>query len=173
MNTPMHLKYSESHEWVKLETDGTATIGITFHAQEQLGDIVFVQNPDVGRILKQGDECGVIESVKAAADLYSPLSGECRGEFGSRYRPTKVNEDPYALVVQLKPAIRELADLLDAGRMRRWPRLTRNSAPVTHCPEPPSDCFDMPLSRTRGDIREMLAAIGGFGRALFDEIQSR
>jgi glycine cleavage system H protein len=118
MNTPSQLKYSESHEWVKLEADGTATIGITFHAQEQLGDIVFVQNPDVGRILKQGDECGVIESVKAAADLYSPLSGEViAANSDLDTAPQKVNEDAYAAwLYKLKPAnLAELADLLDAA----------------------------------------------------------
>ena len=118
MSTPANLKYSESHEWVRVEADGTATIGITFHAQEQLGDIVFVQNPDVGRLLKQGEECGVIESVKAAADIYSPLSGEviaANAELDAA--PQKINEDAYdAWLFKLKladPA--ELTKLLDAG----------------------------------------------------------
>ena len=97
MSTPADLKYSQSHEWVRMEPDGTATIGITFHAQEQLGDIVFVQYPDVGRKLAQGEECGVIESVKAAADIYSPLSGEVvavNDQLDSA--PQSINEDPYA-----------------------------------------------------------------------------
>jgi glycine cleavage system H protein len=76
MTTPENLKYTRSHEWVKSETDGTVTVGITFHAQEQLGDVVFIQNPEVGRKVKQGEECAVIESVKAAADIYAPVSGE-------------------------------------------------------------------------------------------------
>ena len=76
MSTPENLKYTSSHEWVRREADGTVTVGITHHAQEQLGDVVFVENPEPGRKLKQGEECGVIESVKAAADIYAPLSGE-------------------------------------------------------------------------------------------------
>jgi glycine cleavage system H protein len=75
MTTPKDLKYTKSHEWVKAEPDGTVTVGITFHAQEQLGDIVFVQHPDVGRKLKQGEECAVIESVKAAGELKAPVAG--------------------------------------------------------------------------------------------------
>ena len=76
MSIPNDLKYTKSHEWVRLENDGTATVGITQHAQELLGDMVFVETPDVGRKLKQGEECAVVESVKAAADVYSPISGE-------------------------------------------------------------------------------------------------
>lgn len=96
MSTPADLKYSKSHEWVRIEADGTATIGITFHAQEQLGDIVFVQYPDVGRVLKQGEECGVIESVKAAADLYSPLSGEVTAVNETLdTAPQSINDEPY------------------------------------------------------------------------------
>ncbi len=118
MNTPASLKYSKSHEWVRTEPDGTATIGITFHAQEQLGDIVFVQHPDVGRVLKQDEECGVIESVKAAADIYSPLSGEVIATNADLdAAPQKVNEDAYgAWLFKLKlsdPA--ELAGLMDAA----------------------------------------------------------
>ena len=118
MSTPTDLKYSESHEWVRLEPDGTATIGITFHAQEQLGDIVFVQNPDVGRVLAKGAECGVIESVKAAADIYSPLSGTviaANAELDGA--PQKINEDAYgAWLFKLTPADpSELAQLLDAA----------------------------------------------------------
>jgi glycine cleavage system H protein len=118
MSTPTDLRYSETHEWVRIEPDGTATIGITFHAQEQLGDIVFVQCPDVGRSLKRGEECGVIESVKAAADLYSPLSGEviaANPELDAA--PQKVNEDAYgAWLYKLRPAdTAELSQLLDAS----------------------------------------------------------
>ncbi|RPI45439.1 MAG: glycine cleavage system protein GcvH [Betaproteobacteria bacterium] len=118
MTTPADLKYSQSHEWVRLESDGTATIGITFHAQEQLGDVVFVQNPDVGRKLAQGEECGVIESVKAAADIYSPLSGEVvAANSALETAPQNINEEPYsAWLFKLKlsdPG--ELAGLLDAA----------------------------------------------------------
>jgi glycine cleavage system H protein len=70
------LKYTDDHEWLRLEADGTLTIGITTHAQEQLGDIVFVKLPDVGRSIKAGEEAVVIESVKAAADIKMPVSGE-------------------------------------------------------------------------------------------------
>ncbi len=76
MSTQNNLKYTKSHEWVRLEDDGTTTIGITQHAQELLGDMVFVETPEVGRKLKRGEECAVVESVKAAADVYAPIAGE-------------------------------------------------------------------------------------------------
>lgn len=76
MNTPTHLKYAASHEWSKTESDGTITVGITDHAQEALGDIVFIELPAIGRMLKAGEECAVVESVKAASDIYAPISGE-------------------------------------------------------------------------------------------------
>jgi glycine cleavage system H protein len=118
MSTPVDLKYSKSHEWVRVEPDGTATIGITFHAQEQLGDIVFVQNPDVGRSLAQGEECGVIESVKAAADIYSPLSGVViAANTDLDTAPQGINENAYAAwLFKLKLAnAAELSELLDAA----------------------------------------------------------
>ncbi len=116
--TPAQLKYTQSHEWVRIEDDGTASIGITFHAQEQLGDIVFVQYPELGRSLAQGDECGVIESVKAAADLYSPLSGEVVAiKEQLETAPQGINEDAYAAwIFRLRlsdPS--EAAGLLDAA----------------------------------------------------------
>lgn len=73
---PSDLKYAKSHEWVRLEADGTATVGITDHAQEALGDLVFVETPDVGSSVSAGDACAVVESVKAASDVYAPVSGE-------------------------------------------------------------------------------------------------
>lgn len=76
MSIPSDLKYTRSHEWVKIEADGTATVGITDHAQELLGDMVFVELPKVGDSFSQKQECAVAESVKAAADVYSPISGE-------------------------------------------------------------------------------------------------
>ncbi|MBC6963117.1 MAG: glycine cleavage system protein GcvH, partial [Nitrosomonas sp.] len=76
MSVPAELKYTESHEWVRLEADGSVTVGITQHAQELLGDMVFVQLPDVGRALAQREDCAVVESVKAASDIYAPLGGE-------------------------------------------------------------------------------------------------
>jgi glycine cleavage system H protein len=116
--TPAELKYSQSHEWVRIEADGTATIGITFHAQEQLGDIVFVQYPEVGRTLAQGEECGVIESVKAAADIYSPLSGEVVAiNEQLETTPQAINEDAYgAWIFRLRPSQpAEIDGLLDAA----------------------------------------------------------
>lgn len=118
MTTPENLKYTRSHEWVKTEADGMVTVGITFHAQEQLGDVVFIQNPEVGRRVKQGEECGVIESVKAAADIYAPLSGEvvaANQEVADK--PERVNQDPYAAwMFRIKPDnAAELAGLLDAA----------------------------------------------------------
>lgn len=118
MTTPKDLKYTKSHEWVKKEPDGSVTVGITFHAQEQLGDVVFVQAPEVGRKVKQGEECAVIESVKAAADIYAPVSGEVLAvnqEVSDK--PERVNQDPYAAwMFRLKPSSpAELETLLDAA----------------------------------------------------------
>ena len=76
MTTPTNLKYAASHEWVKTEADGTLTIGVSDHAQEALGDIVFLELPAVGRVIKAGETVAVIESVKAASDIYAPVSGE-------------------------------------------------------------------------------------------------
>ena len=118
MTTPENLKYTDTHEWIREEADGTVTIGITFHAQEMLGDVVFVENPQPGRKVKKGEECGVIESVKAAADIYAPLSGEivaANDELADA--PEKINEDPYsAWMFRIKPSdAGELAGLLDAA----------------------------------------------------------
>ena len=76
MNVPANLKYAKSHEWARKEADGTVTIGITDHAQEALGDIVFLELPEVGRTVKAGEEVAVVESVKAASDVYAPVAGE-------------------------------------------------------------------------------------------------
>ena len=104
-NLPGNLKYTTSHEWVKKETDGTITIGITQHAQELLGDMVFVENPAVGRQLKAKEECAVVESVKAAADIYAPVTGvvvAVNAELGNA--PEKINADPYsAWMFKMKP----------------------------------------------------------------------
>jgi glycine cleavage system H protein len=87
-------KYSEDHEWIKIE-DGVGTVGITDHAQEQLGDIVFVEVPDVGRILAKGDDAAVVESVKAASEVYAPVSGEVvEANEALADAPQTVNEDP-------------------------------------------------------------------------------
>lgn len=116
MNIPTNLKYSKSHEWVKPEADGTVTVGITHHAQELLGDMVFIELPEVGRKLKQKEECAVAESVKAAADVYSPISGEViTVNSPLTDEPGKINEDAYsAWLFKLKPSnTAELDGLLD------------------------------------------------------------
>ncbi|MGZ8209155.1 MAG: glycine cleavage system protein GcvH [Burkholderiales bacterium] len=116
--TPDDLKYTDSHEWVRQEADGVVTVGITFHAQDMLGDIVFIESPKPGRTVKKGEECGVIESVKAAADIYAPVSGEITAANDSLAdAPEKVNQDPYAAwLFRIRPAdASELASLLDAG----------------------------------------------------------
>lgn len=118
MSTPQDLKYNKTHEWVRVEADGTATVGITFHAQEQLGDVVFVECPAVGRQVKQGEECGVVESVKAASDIYAPVSGEVVARNDElETAPQKLNEAPYdAWMFRLKLAdASELGTLLDAA----------------------------------------------------------
>ncbi len=117
MSIPSQLKYTTSHEWVKAESDGTVTVGITQHAQELLGDMVFVELPKVGRKLNQKEECAVVESVKAAADVYSPLAGEvvaANSELESA--PEKINQDPYtAWLFKLKLSnAADLDNLLDA-----------------------------------------------------------
>ena len=118
MTTPANLKYTKSHEWLKQETDGTVTVGITHHAQEMLGDLVFVEIPAVGRRLTQGEECAVVESVKAAGDVYAPLSGEVvAANAGLADAPEQINADAYAAwMFKLKPDNPgELAGLLDAA----------------------------------------------------------
>src|SRR3569832_1911439 len=95
-NIPVDLKYTQSHEWVRRESDGTVTVGITDHAQDLLGDMVFVELPEVGRTVKAGQECAVVESVKAASDVYSPVAGEVVAiNEGLSDSPEIVNKDPY------------------------------------------------------------------------------
>lgn len=118
MSNPTDLKYTATHEWVKTEADGTITIGITQHAQELLGDMVFVEAPEVGRKLKAKEECAVVESVKAAADVYAPVSGEvvaANAELDGA--PEKINGDPYgAWIFRMKPDnAADVAALLDAA----------------------------------------------------------
>ncbi|WP_426766202.1 glycine cleavage system protein GcvH [Erwinia aphidicola] len=96
-NVPAELKYRDSHEWVRKEADGTFTVGITEHAQELLGDMVFVDLPDLGNTYSQGEDCAVAESVKAASDIYAPLSGEIiEVNSALESEPELVNSDPYA-----------------------------------------------------------------------------
>lgn len=106
-HTPSELKYASSHEWARLEDDGTVTIGITDHAQEALGDVVFVELPEVGVVLTAGDDAGVVESVKAASDIYAPIGGEVieiNEALGDE--PETVNSDPYSegWFYKLRPA---------------------------------------------------------------------
>ena len=97
MNIPKDLRYTESHEWLRREPDGTVTVGITDHAQEQLGDIVFVEAPKPGRKVAAGESIGVVESVKAASDIYAPIAGEVvAANDALSATPEKVNEDAYA-----------------------------------------------------------------------------
>lgn len=115
---PADLKYLDSHEWVRVESDGTVTVGISDHAQAALGDLVFVEVPEAGKIFSKGAAAAVVESVKAASDVYSPLSGEvlaANAELGGS--PELVNSDPYGKgwLFKLKPSNSgELAQLLDA-----------------------------------------------------------
>lgn len=122
MNVPATLKYTKSHEWAKLEADGSITVGITDHAQEALGDIVFLELPETGRTLKTGEECAVVESVKAASDIYSPVSGVVIASNQAAVdAPESVNQDAYAAwLFKIKPAdgaacTAELGALLDAA----------------------------------------------------------
>ncbi|OAU95079.1 MULTISPECIES: glycine cleavage system protein GcvH [Moraxella] len=106
-NIPADLKYVASHEWLKLEDDGIITVGITDHAQDALGDVVFVELPEVGREVTADEEIAVVESVKAASDVYAPISGEIV-EINEELvdNPELANEDPYgkAWFFKIKPA---------------------------------------------------------------------
>lgn len=115
---PSDLRYTSSHEWVREEDDGTVTIGITDHAQSLLGEIVFVELPQVDSDIISGAESGVLESVKAASDLYAPISGEIIDINQDLVdSPNLVNEDPYGegWIFKIKPSHEEeMGDLLDA-----------------------------------------------------------
>ena len=118
MNVPANLRYTAAHEWVRTETDGTLTVGITDHAQAALGDLVYVELPAVGRKLAAGDACAVVESVKAASDVYAPVAGEIVAvNEALASAPESANEDAYAAwLFKLKPALAGAADaLLDAA----------------------------------------------------------
>ncbi|WAT01152.1 glycine cleavage system protein GcvH [Rouxiella chamberiensis] len=117
-NVPAELKYASSHEWIRSEGNGLYSVGITEHAQELLGDMVFVDLPEVGRTVDAGEDCAVAESVKAASDIYSPISGEIvaiNSELESS--PELVNSEPYGdgFLFQIKASDEsELDNLLDA-----------------------------------------------------------
>jgi glycine cleavage system H protein len=118
MNVPAELKYTDSHEWVRAEPDGTVTIGITDHAQEELGDLVFIELPAVGRKLAAREASAVVESVKAASDVYAPVAGEVvAANAAVAEAPEKVNADAYGnWLYRLKPSDASgLGKLLDAA----------------------------------------------------------
>lgn len=118
MSSPTDLKYTRSHAWVRMAPDGTVSVGITFHAQAQLGDVVFVQPPQVGRALAQDEQCGTVESVKAASDIYAPLAGTVLAANAElETAPERLNEAPYdAWLYRLQPSDPgQLGRLLDAA----------------------------------------------------------
>jgi len=118
-NVPADLKYARSHEWLRQRADGTVEIGISDHAQAALGDLVFVEVPEVGRSLAQGEAFAVVESVKAASDVYAPIAGTVvEVNVALAQAPETINQDPYGSgwIMRLKPAAGLAgADLLDAA----------------------------------------------------------
>lgn len=121
-NIPADLKYSSTHEWVRVEEDGTLTIGITDHAQEMLGDLVYVELPSLETPVRLGEECAVVESVKAASDVYTPISGEIV-EINEALQdiPGAVNTDPYGdgWLFRIKPGNEnELENLMSAAEYK-------------------------------------------------------
>lgn len=118
-NVPEELKYTKSHEWVRREADGSVTVGITEHAQDLLGDMVFVELPEVGRQLAAEEDCAVVESVKAASDVYAPITGEVtEANSALEDSPEIVNQNPYGdgWLFRMKPADEaEIDALLDAA----------------------------------------------------------
>jgi glycine cleavage system H protein len=118
MKTPDHLKYTETHEWIKTEADGTLAVGITDHAQEVLGDIVFLELPTVGKRCAQGEACAVIESVKAASDINMPVAGVVVAANDDLAKsPERVNADAYgAWMFRIKPDnAADISSLMDAA----------------------------------------------------------
>ena len=118
MNIPSKLKYTRSHEWIRTESDGTITVGITDHAQELLGDLVFIELPEVGKTLAAEQEVAVVESVKAASDVYAPVAGTITAINSDLVSsPEAVNQDAYAAwLFKMKPAkAADLDTLLDAA----------------------------------------------------------
>ena len=116
---PDNLRYTKSHEWVRTDDDGLVTMGITDHAQELLGDMVFVELPETGRGVNAGEECGVVESVKAASDLYAPVAGEITEvNEALSSSPELVNSDPFGegWILRIKPANPgDVDELMDAA----------------------------------------------------------
>jgi len=122
-HTPTELKYASSHEWARLEDDGTVTVGISDHAQGALGDVVFVELPELGTVFAAGDEAGVVESVKAASDIYAPVGGEViEVNTALEDEPEMVNSEPYneGWFFKLQPSdTDELEALLSAGEYQQ------------------------------------------------------
>jgi glycine cleavage system H protein len=119
---PDNLRYAKTHEWARRDADGTVRVGISDHAQEALGDVVYLELPEVGRRIRAGEACAVVESVKAASDIYSPVSGEivdCNADLIEK--PELINQKPYAAwLFAVKPeAPAEWEQLLDAEDYRR------------------------------------------------------
>jgi glycine cleavage system H protein len=118
-NVPADLRFLKSHEWARLEPDGTVTVGISDHAQQALGDLVFVEAPEAGRRVTAGEACAVVESVKAASDVYSPVTGEVvAGNADLGGQPELINSDPYGAgwIMRIRPDDKsQFAALLDAA----------------------------------------------------------
>ncbi|WP_297717301.1 glycine cleavage system protein GcvH [Intestinimonas sp.] len=116
MNTPEHLSYTKSHEWVLFAADGSAKVGLTDHAQDALGDLVFVNLPQVGDALTCGEALGDVESVKAVSDVYSPVSGTVKAVNEDLLdAPEAINADPYGAWLVEVEDITDREELLDAA----------------------------------------------------------
>lgn len=124
IEAPDNLKYTEDHEWLRLEDDGTVTLGITDHAQQTLGELVFVEVPDAGDSFAVGDACAVVESVKAASDVYCPLAGTVsEANVALADQPELINNSPYGdgWILRLEPQnTADLEDLLDAEAYQQF-----------------------------------------------------
>jgi glycine cleavage system H protein len=121
MDIPTDRKYSESHQWARTEADGRISVGITHHAQDLLGDLIFVEAPAAGRKVARGEQCGLVESVKSASDIYAPVSGQVSAINAELDKtPEKINQNAHeAWIFKLEPTdIAELATLLDADGYR-------------------------------------------------------
>gem|GEM_PF-36755 len=134
---PADLRYATSHEWARLEADGSVTVGISDHAQQALGDVVFIELPEIGKVLDAGQEAGVVESVKAASDIYAPVGGEVIAiNEALADSPESVNNDPYGSWFFQAAAQRCLAAAEAAGQ-RRLPgehrRLSRDARKSRPC----------------------------------------
>lgn len=118
-NIPADLRYTKSHEWVRVHADGTLEMGITDHAQHALGDLVFVEVPEAGKTIAAGDACAVVESVKAASDVYAPVAGTVvEGNAALDGAPELINQEPYGAgwIARIKPAsAADVAGLMDAA----------------------------------------------------------